>query len=56
MDSTFKSLMKNQSELGDEVVPPSPLRDWSAYLAIGPVASEDFIDGIQKLPVRDRKL
>ena len=56
MESTFKSLIKSRSKSSDEVVPPSPLKGWSTYLAIGAVASETFMGGIQKLPVQEREL
>jgi len=30
--------------------------DWSAYLASGPVASQEFMEGIEDLPVQGRDL
>jgi len=39
---------------GSEVVlSPRPL-DWKSYLAEGPVASADFMAGIEDLPVQER--
>jgi len=38
---------------GSEVVlSPRPF-DWTSYLAEGPVASADFMEGIEDLPVQD---
>jgi len=31
-------------------------KDWSAYLASGPVASEEFMEGVEDLPVQERAL
>ncbi|HTW57523.1 MAG TPA: type II toxin-antitoxin system VapB family antitoxin [Terriglobales bacterium] len=38
----------------DVVISPRP-SDWSSYLVDGPVASEDFMEGIEDLPVQERK-
>ena len=38
----------------DVVLSPRPL-DWSSYLAEGPVASEDFMKGVEELPVQERE-
>ncbi|HJT87683.1 MAG TPA: type II toxin-antitoxin system VapB family antitoxin [Bryobacteraceae bacterium] len=38
----------------DVVLSPRPL-DWSSYLAEAPVASADFMEGIEDLPVQERK-
>ena len=40
---------------GDEVVLSPRPADWSDYLASGPVASEDFMEGIEDLPVQERE-
>ena len=40
---------------GVEVVLSPRPRDWSAYLANGPVASSEFMEGIDDLPVQERK-
>ena len=40
---------------GSEVVlSPRPF-DWTSYLAQGPVASTDFMEGIEELPVQERE-
>jgi len=41
--------------VGDEVVLSPRPSDWSAYLDDGPVASESFMDGVEDLPVQQRK-
>lgn len=38
----------------DVVLSPRPA-DWSAYLA-GPGASEEFMDGVEDLPVQEREI
>ncbi len=43
-----------RKEGSDVVLSPRPL-DWSAYLAEGPVASQSFMEGIEDLPVQERK-
>ena len=41
---------------GNEIIlSPRPL-DWSSYLSQGPVASETFMEGIEDLPVQERKV
>jgi antitoxin VapB len=39
---------------GDEVILSARPKDWSAYLTSGPVASEEFMEGIEDLPVQER--
>lgn len=39
----------------DVVLSPRP-RDWSAYLAAGPVASNEFMEDIEDLPVQERQV
>jgi len=40
---------------GDEVILSPRPKDWSAYLAPdAPVASEDFMEGVEDLPVQER--
>jgi antitoxin VapB len=40
---------------GNEVVlSPRPF-DWSSYLTEGPVASANFMDGVEDLPVQERE-
>ncbi|MGA9668318.1 MAG: type II toxin-antitoxin system VapB family antitoxin, partial [Terracidiphilus sp.] len=41
---------------GDEVILSARPTDWSAYLASGPVASEEFMEGIEDLSVQERTL
>jgi antitoxin VapB len=41
---------------GDEVVLSPRPEDWSDYLASGPVASEEFMEGVEDLPVQEREL
>lgn len=38
----------------DVVLSPRPV-DWSSYLADGPGASDTFMDGVEDLPVQERK-
>jgi antitoxin VapB len=39
---------------GDDVILSARPEDWSAYLASGPVASDEFMDGVEDLPVQER--
>jgi antitoxin VapB len=40
---------------GNEVVlSPRPL-DWTSYITDGPVASADFMEGVEDLPVQERE-
>ncbi|MFC5860984.1 antitoxin [Acidicapsa dinghuensis] len=41
---------------GDEVILSPRPNDWSEYLATGPVASEDFMENVEDLPVQERDL
>ena len=41
---------------GDEVILSARPKDWSAYLASGPVESEDFMENVEDLPVQERDL
>ena len=41
---------------GEEVILSARPRDWSAYLTSGPVASEEFMEKIEELPVQEREL
>lgn len=38
----------------DIILSPRP-KSWAEYLASGAVASEDFMEGIEDLPVQERK-
>ena len=41
-------------KVGDEVIlSPRPV-DWSSYLATGPVASLEFMEDVEDLPVQER--
>ncbi len=39
---------------GDEVILSARPADWNAYLTSGPVASQDFMEGVEDLPVQER--
>jgi antitoxin VapB len=39
---------------GDEVILSARPTDWSAYLTTGPVASDEFMSGVEDLPARER--
>jgi antitoxin VapB len=39
---------------GDDVILSARPEDWSAYLTSGPVASDEFMDGVEDLPVQER--
>jgi antitoxin VapB len=43
-----------RKEGSDVVLSPRP-SDWSSYLAEGPVASANFMEGIEDLPVQERE-
>ena len=43
-----------RKEGSDVVLSPRPV-DWTSYLADGPVASEDFMQDVEKLPVQERE-
>ncbi len=38
---------------GDGVILSARPEDWSAYLAATPVASDEFMEGVEDLPVED---
>lgn len=40
---------------GDEVILSPRPPDWTAYLASGPVASREFMEEVEDLPVRERE-
>jgi antitoxin VapB len=40
---------------GDDVVLSARPTDWAAYLASGPVASDEFMGGIEDLPAQERE-
>jgi len=41
---------------GDDVILSPRPKDWFAYLASGAVASEEFMEGVEDLPVQERLL
>ena len=41
-------------KVGEEVILSPRPADWSEYLRSGPVASEDFMEGVEDLPVQER--
>ena len=41
---------------GQDVILSARPKDWSAYLDSGPVASENFMRGVEDLPVQERDL
>jgi antitoxin VapB len=41
---------------GDEVILSARPKDWSGYLASDAVASEEFMEGVEDLPVQERSL
>ena len=36
------------------ILSPRPV-DWRSYLEIGPVASDEFMEGVEDLPVQERQ-
>ena len=38
----------------DVILSPRPV-DWSSYLDEGPVASDEFMQGVENLPVQERE-
>jgi antitoxin VapB len=51
--STSEVFIRRQ---GDEVVLSPRPQDWSAYFASDAVASEEFMEGVEDLPVQERSL
>jgi antitoxin VapB len=51
--STSEVFIRKQ---GDEVILSSRPKDWSGYLATGPVASEGYMEGVEDLLVQERSL
>lgn len=55
-----KEFQFNTSEVfihrrGNEVILSARPMNWSAYLASGPVASAEFMEGVDDLPVQERE-
>jgi antitoxin VapB len=51
--STSEVFIRKQ---GDEVVLSARPQDWSAYFATGPVASNEFMENVEDLPIQEREL
>jgi antitoxin VapB len=43
-----------RKEGSDVILSPRP-SDWTAYLAEGPAASKEFMEGVEDLPVQERE-
>ena len=41
---------------GDDVILSARPKDWTAYLASGSVASEEFMERVEDLPVQERSI
>ena len=55
-----KEFQVNTSEVfirkqGEEIIISPRPENWSAYLTSGPVASDDFMQGVENLPVQERE-
>ncbi len=42
-------------KVGEDVILSPRPTDWSSYLASGPVASAEFMEGVEDLPVQERE-
>jgi antitoxin VapB len=51
----FKTRQVFIRRVGDEVILSPRPPDWSSYVATGPVASAEFMEGIEDLPVQERE-
>ncbi|MDP9007299.1 MAG: type II toxin-antitoxin system VapB family antitoxin [Pseudomonadota bacterium] len=56
-----KEFQFNTSEVfirrqGDDVILSARPMDWSAYLTPGTVASKEFMEGVDELPIQEREL
>ena len=51
--STAEVFIRKQ---GDDVILSARPQDWSAYLKSGPVASEEYMEGVEKLSAQEREL
>jgi antitoxin VapB len=49
--STSEVFIRKQ---GDDVILSARPKDWSAYMASNAVASEEFMEGVEDLPVQER--
>lgn len=43
-------------KVGDDVILSPRPRDWKSYLESAPVASDDFMAGVEDLPVQEREI
>ena len=50
----FKMRDASKSGKRADVLVTSTPRDWSPYLTSGPIASEQFMDGVEDLAVQER--
>jgi antitoxin VapB len=55
-----KEFQFNASEVfirrqGNDLILSARPTDWSTYLASGPIASKEFMEGIEDLPVQERE-
>jgi antitoxin VapB len=39
---------------GDEVILSARPSDWSSYLTSGPIASDEYMNGVEDLPIQER--
>ena len=51
--STSEVFIRKQ---GDDVILSARPEDWSAYLASDSVASDEFMEGVEDLPVQERSV
>jgi antitoxin VapB len=51
--STSEVFIRRQ---GDDVILSARPKDWSGYLASDAVASDEFMEGVEDLPVQERSL
>jgi antitoxin VapB len=51
--STAEVFIRRQ---GDEVIRSARPKDWSSYLGEHPIASEEFMEGVEDLPVQERDI
>lgn len=50
--STSEVFIRKQGD--DVILSPRP-QDWSAYLKSGPVASDEFMEGVEDLPAQEER-
>jgi antitoxin VapB len=54
-DFQFKTREVYIRKVGSDVVLSSRPLDWSSYLSEAPAASENFMEGVEDLPVQERE-